>query len=134
MLKELTGVIIESSQVLLGNPIKEIGIFDTEIALHPDVVVPIKVYVAQTQDEIDALVAGKVLTYGIKKAEDEEITPESENTEKSEESENRKKLKAQKIRTRKKTSRKPAKVKKRKQKNRRIKIAPSRRDFVIMQL
>ena len=70
MLKELTGINIESAQVLLGAPIKSIGAFDTQIALHPDVIVPVKVYVAQTQDEIDALVAGKVLTFGTKKVEE----------------------------------------------------------------
>ena len=71
MLKELTGINIESAQVLLGAPIKSIGAFDTQIALHPDVIVPVKIYVAQTQDEIDALVAGKVLTFGTKKVEEE---------------------------------------------------------------
>ena len=70
MLKEIAGVNIESAQVLLGNPIKSIGAFDTKIALHPDVIVPVKVYVAQTQDEIEALVAGKVLTFGTKKVEE----------------------------------------------------------------
>lgn len=70
MLKDVAGVSIESSQVLLGAPIKSIGAFDTQIALHPDVIVPVKVFVAQTQDEIDALVAGKVLTFGTKKVEE----------------------------------------------------------------
>ncbi|MCL2737471.1 MAG: 50S ribosomal protein L9 [Alphaproteobacteria bacterium] len=69
MLKELTGVVVESSQVLLGTPIKSIGAFDTKIALHADVIVPVKIYVAQTQDEIDALVAGKILTFGTKKVD-----------------------------------------------------------------
>ena len=78
LLKELTGVVVESAQVMLGSPIKTIGAFDTKIALHPDVIVPIKIYVAQTQDEIDALVAGKVLTFGTKKVEEEVIEPESE--------------------------------------------------------
>ena len=40
--------------------------------MHPDVVVPVKVYVARTNDEIDALVAGKVLTFGTKKVEEAE--------------------------------------------------------------
>ena len=70
-LKEIANVTVSSAQVLLGSPIKSIGAFDTKIALHPDVVVPVKVYVAQTQDEIDALVAGKVLTFGTKKVEEE---------------------------------------------------------------
>ena len=70
-LKEIANVSVTSAQVLLGSPIKSIGAFDTKIALHPDVVVPVKVYVAQTQDEIEALVAGKVLTFGTKKVEEE---------------------------------------------------------------
>ncbi len=70
-LKEIANVSVTSAQVLLGSPIKSIGAFDTKIALHPDVIVPVKVYVAQTQDEIEALVAGKVLTFGTKKFEEE---------------------------------------------------------------
>ena len=70
-LKEIANVNVTSAQVLLGSPIKSIGAFDTKIALHPDVIVPVKVYVAQTQDEIEALVAGKVLTFGTKKVEEE---------------------------------------------------------------
>jgi large subunit ribosomal protein L9 len=70
MLKEVANVSVESAQVLLGAPIKSVGAFDTTIALHPDVIVPVKIYVAQTQDEIDALVAGKSLTFGTKKVEE----------------------------------------------------------------
>ena len=70
-LKEVANVTVTSAQVLLGSPIKSIGAFDTQIALHPDVIVPVKIYVAQTQDEIEALVAGKVLTFGTKKVEEE---------------------------------------------------------------
>lgn len=76
MLKEVANVSVESAQVMLGTPIKTIGAFDTQIALHPDVIVPVKVYVAQTQDEIDALVAGKVLTFGTKKVEEEPSSEE----------------------------------------------------------
>ena len=86
-LKEIAGVTVESAQVLLGSPIKSVGVFDTKIALHPDVVVDVKVYVAQSQDEIDALVAGKKLTFGTKKVEEEteEVAEKSEKEEKSEE-------------------------------------------------
>ena len=70
-LKEIAGVNVESAQVLLGSPIKSVGVFDTKIALHPDVIVDVKIYVAQSQDEIDALVAGKKLTFGTKKVEEE---------------------------------------------------------------
>jgi len=76
LLKDVAGIAIESAQVLLGNPIKTIGAFDTKIALHADVIVPVKVYVAQTADEIDALVAGKVLTFGTNKKVEEEETLE----------------------------------------------------------
>ncbi len=82
MLKDVANVTITSAQVLLGSPIKSIGAFDTKIALHPDVVVPVKVFVAQTQDEIDALVAGKVLTFGTKKVEEETTAEEEKPAEK----------------------------------------------------
>lgn len=92
MLKEVANVNIESAQVLLGNPIKSIGAFDTKIALHPDVIVPVKVYVAQTQDEIEALVAGKVLTFGTKKVEEETAEKaEDKKAEKAETNESEKK-------------------------------------------
>ena len=83
-LKEVAGVNVESAQVLLGSPIKSVGVFDTKIALHPDVIVDVKIYVAQTQDEIDALVAGKKLTFGTKKVE-EEVAEEKAEEEKTEE-------------------------------------------------
>ena len=79
MLKEVAGVSVESAQVMLGAPIKSVGAFETKIALHADVIVPVKIYVAQTQDEIDALVAGKTLTFGTKKVEEvEEEAPVAE--------------------------------------------------------
>ena len=46
-------------------------------------VVPVKIYVAQTQEEIDALVAGKKLTFGTKKVEEtEEVKEEAKAEEK----------------------------------------------------
>ena len=84
MIGEIAKISLESSQVLLGSPIKSVGSFDTKIALHADVIVPVKIYVAQTQDEIDALVAGKVLTFGTKKVA-EEVVEEAPSEEKSEE-------------------------------------------------
>ena len=86
-LKEIAGVNVGSAQVMLGSPIKSVGVFDTKIALHPDVIVDVKVYVAQSQDEIDALVAGKKLTFGTKKVEEEpaEEVAETKSEEKSEE-------------------------------------------------
>jgi len=79
-LKEIAGVNVESAQVMLGSPIKSVGAFDTKIALHPDVIVDVKIYVAQTQDEIDALVAGKKLTFGTKKVEEEATEEKVEET------------------------------------------------------
>ena len=85
MLKEIANVAVESAQVMLGEPIKSVGVFDTQIALHPDVIVPVKIYVAQSQDEIEALVAGKSLTFGSKKVEEvEEEAPVAETTETTE--------------------------------------------------
>ena len=86
MLKDVANVVVESAQVMLGAPIKSVGVFDTQIALHPDVIVPVKVYVAQSQDEIDALVAGKVLTFGTKKVDEEVVATESTDSQ-SEQSE-----------------------------------------------
>jgi large subunit ribosomal protein L9 len=88
-LKEIANVDVASAQVMLGAPIKSVGAFDTKIALHPDVIVPIKVYVARTNDEIEALVAAKVLTFGTKKVEEEapvaEQAPVAESADKAEE-------------------------------------------------
>lgn len=83
-LKEIANVDVLSAQVMLGAPIKSIGAFDTKIALHPDVIVPIKVYVARTNDEIEALVAGKVLTFGTKKVEEEKTEEEPKEEAKAE--------------------------------------------------
>ena len=77
MLKDVANVSVESAQVMLGAPIKSVGVFETSIALHPDVIVPVKIYVAQSQDEIDALVAGKSLTFGSKKVEEVEEVAEA---------------------------------------------------------
>ena len=81
-LKEIAGVSVGSAQVMLGSPIKSVGVFDTKIALHPDVIVDVKVYVAQSQDEINALVAGKKLVFGTKKVEEEPVAEEPKAEEK----------------------------------------------------
>lgn len=81
MLKDVANVSVESAQVMLGAPIKSVGVFETQIALHPDVIVPVKIFVAQSQDEIDALIAGKVLTFGTKKVEEEVEETPAETTE-----------------------------------------------------
>ena len=97
-LKEVAGVAVESAQVMLGAPIKSVGVFDTKIALHSDVIVDVKIYVAQSKDEIDALVAGKKLTFGTKKVEEEkaEETEEKKEEAKEEVVEEKKEEKAEK--------------------------------------
>jgi len=67
LIGELTGIAVLSEQIRLGGPIKEIGVWDVQVALHPDVIADVKVYVAQTQDEIEALVAGKSIRRNEKK-------------------------------------------------------------------
>ncbi|MDR2268940.1 MAG: 50S ribosomal protein L9 [Rickettsiales bacterium] len=75
LIKDLTGVELASEQILLGQPIKEIGVWNIKIALHPDVVANVKVYVAQTQDGIEALIAGKDIR---KETNDEVSGPKDE--------------------------------------------------------
>jgi hypothetical protein len=72
----------------LGQPIKEIGAWDIKIALHPDVIADVKIYVAQTQDEIDALVAGKSIKKDLKieMEPSEEISADEKMEEKAEDS------------------------------------------------
>jgi large subunit ribosomal protein L9 len=91
LIGELTNIGILSEQVLLGQPIKEIGAWDVKIALHPDVAADVKVYVAQTRDEIDALVAGKSVRKNIKigSAESDAETSDADATGTAADTENR---------------------------------------------
>jgi len=73
-----------------------VGVFDTKIALHPDVVVDVKIYVAQSSDEIDALVAGKKLTFGTKKVEEEKAEEKKEEVKAEEATEEKAEEKAEK--------------------------------------
>jgi large subunit ribosomal protein L9 len=57
-----TGVTVERTQVLLDTPIKTVGMYDVKVALHPEVIVTIKVNVARTADEAEAQSQGAVLT------------------------------------------------------------------------
>ncbi|MGE4253447.1 MAG: 50S ribosomal protein L9 [Parvibaculaceae bacterium] len=56
------GVTVSRNQVLLDAPIKTIGVYTIKIALHPEVVVPVTLNVARSQDEADAQARGEVLT------------------------------------------------------------------------
>ena len=56
------GIAVTRSQVLLDTPIKTIGVYTVKIALHPEVLVPVTVNVARSQDEAEAQARGEVLT------------------------------------------------------------------------
>ncbi len=55
------GVTINRAQVLLVQPIKELGLFKTRIALHPEVSVTITVNVAQSEEEAKLQAEGKAV-------------------------------------------------------------------------
>lgn len=50
---------LQKAQVLLNTPLKELGIFPVRVALHPEVVVDIKINIARTQEEADAQERGE---------------------------------------------------------------------------
>jgi large subunit ribosomal protein L9 len=53
------GFTIDRRQVLLDQPIKTLGIFNTRVALHPEVIVGISVNIAQSQEEAQMQAEGK---------------------------------------------------------------------------
>jgi large subunit ribosomal protein L9 len=57
-----TGVQVSRNHVLLDTPIKTIGLYTVQIALHPELVIPVTLNVARSQDEADAQSRGEVLT------------------------------------------------------------------------
>ena len=57
-----TGVTVDRSQVQLDTPIKTVGLYHIKLALHPEVVVTVKINVARTADEAQAQAQGAVLT------------------------------------------------------------------------
>ena len=56
------GFTVGRSQVLLQQPIKALGIHPTRVALHPEVIVAVKVNVAQSAEEAKAQAEGKAPT------------------------------------------------------------------------
>jgi large subunit ribosomal protein L9 len=52
-ISELSGDNITRNNVILENPIKSIGYFDFKIKLHPEVIVKIKINVAQSEEEAE---------------------------------------------------------------------------------
>jgi large subunit ribosomal protein L9 len=57
-----TGIQVSRNHVLLDTPIKTIGLYTVQIALHPELVVPVTLNVARSQDEAEAQARGEVLT------------------------------------------------------------------------
>ena len=56
------GIAVSRNHVLLDTPIKTIGLYTVQIALHPELSVPVTLNVARSQDEADAQSRGEVLT------------------------------------------------------------------------
>ncbi|WP_119391348.1 50S ribosomal protein L9 [Taklimakanibacter lacteus] len=56
------GIPVSRNHVLLDTPIKTIGLYTVQIALHPELSVPVTLNVARSQDEADAQARGEVLT------------------------------------------------------------------------
>jgi large subunit ribosomal protein L9 len=57
-----SGVSVHRNHVELNAPIKTIGLYTVDVALHPEVVVKVTVNVARTADEAAAQARGEVLT------------------------------------------------------------------------
>ncbi len=56
------GFTIDRVQVLLDRPIKNLGVHDVRIGLHPEVAVKIALNIARTQEEADRQAAGEDVT------------------------------------------------------------------------
>jgi large subunit ribosomal protein L9 len=57
-----SGVAVHRNHVELINPIKTIGVYTVQVALHPEVSVPVTVNVARSADEASAQARGEILT------------------------------------------------------------------------
>ena len=56
------GFTINRNQVLLDKPIKTLGVSEARVALHPEVIVKVKINVARSQDEADRQSRGEDVT------------------------------------------------------------------------
>ncbi len=56
------GFTIERRQVIMERPIKELGLHETSVALHPEVVVKVTLNVARSQDEAERQSRGEDVT------------------------------------------------------------------------
>ena len=53
------GFSVDKKQIVLGKPIKELGLHDVHVALHPEVEVSIQLNVARSQEEAELQASGK---------------------------------------------------------------------------
>lgn len=58
---KVNGLTVDRSQVLLEQPIKTTGIIQVRVELHPEVVIPVGVNVARSQEEADKQARGEDL-------------------------------------------------------------------------
>ncbi|MFT8675125.1 MAG: 50S ribosomal protein L9 [Acetobacter sp.] len=56
------GFTIDRQQVSLAHPIKSLGLYDVKVALHPEVVVPVVVNVARSEEEAERQARGEAAT------------------------------------------------------------------------
>jgi len=78
------GVSVDRRQVSIENPIKTLGLFQVDVVLHPEVVVPVTVNVARSEDEavLQAQRGGMVSRLDEEEDEDEEeVSTEEASTE-----------------------------------------------------
>ncbi|GAB3593832.1 MULTISPECIES: 50S ribosomal protein L9 [Acetobacter] len=56
------GFTIDRQQVSLAHPIKSLGLYEVKVALHPEVVVPVTVNVARSEEEAERQARGEATT------------------------------------------------------------------------
>lgn len=71
------GVQVTRGQVMLASPIKTIGIYPVEIALHPEVTVTVRINVARSADEAEAQAQGRILTGTVSEREEARLAAEA---------------------------------------------------------
>ncbi|ACI52770.1 ribosomal protein L9 [Gluconacetobacter diazotrophicus PA1 5] len=61
------GLTVARTQVILENPIKQLGLYDVRVALHPEVSIPVTVNVARSEEEAERQARGEEI--GVEKEE-----------------------------------------------------------------
>jgi len=67
------GFTIVRNQVILDRPIKELGLNDLSIRLHPEVTVTITLNIARSEEEAEAQARGEVIRPGYEDEDDEDL-------------------------------------------------------------